>query len=83
MGAKLRSLDLFTGIGGFTLALKGLADPVAYCDISEDSRCALGSLMKRRLLPRAPICEDITKLDMQWLQSIKVDPKKIDMPQTF
>ena len=30
----LRSLDLFSGIGGLTLALRGAARPRAYCDIS-------------------------------------------------
>ena len=34
MGRKLlRSLDLFSGIGGLTVALRGVAEPVAYCDI--------------------------------------------------
>lgn len=34
MGRKpLRSLDLFSGIGGLILALQGVAEPSAFCDI--------------------------------------------------
>jgi hypothetical protein len=35
----LRSLDLFSGVGGITLALSGIAEPVAYCDSSLEARC--------------------------------------------
>ena len=36
----IKSLDLFSGIGGMTLALKGIADPLAYCEVSsEPQKC--------------------------------------------
>ncbi len=57
MPKKLRTLDLFTGIGGTHLALASITKPVAYCEI--DERCV--DIIKRRL-PRAPIFPDVTKL---------------------
>jgi site-specific DNA-cytosine methylase len=44
----LRSLDLFSGVGGMTLALRGIAEPVAYCDSSPEA-CRLPSQ-----IPRSP-----------------------------
>lgn len=41
----LPSLDLFTGIGGFTLALSCWATPVAYCDNNAGVVATLGSLV--------------------------------------
>ena len=34
----IKSLDLFSGIGGLTHALHGIAEPVAYCDIEPEAR---------------------------------------------
>ena len=59
MGQKLlRSLDLFSGIGGLTVALRGVVRPVAYCDIDSAAQAVLADRMKQRLLPRAcvPTC---------------------------
>jgi hypothetical protein len=36
----LRSLDLFSGIGGLTMALQGIAEPRAYCDIDPAAQAA-------------------------------------------
>jgi hypothetical protein len=58
----LRSLDLFSGIGGITLALEGIASPVSYCDINPSSRAVLQAKMDAGLLPRAPVSEDVTRL---------------------
>jgi C-5 cytosine-specific DNA methylase len=65
----LRSLDLFTGVGGITRALHGLAAPVAYCDWEPQARGALSALMADRRLPRAPISHDVRHLDRAWLKS--------------
>ena len=54
----LKSLDLFSGIGGITHALRGIAEPVAYCDIEPNSRAVLEANMRRGNLPRAPIAHD-------------------------
>lgn len=57
MATHLRVLDLFSGIGGFTLALRSIAETVAYCDI--DARCR--QVLAKRL-PYAPIFDDVTRL---------------------
>jgi hypothetical protein len=67
-GRRLRSLDLFSGIGGITRALSGLADPVAYCDWAPDARRVLRSHMASGTLPRAPIASDVRELDVGWLK---------------
>ncbi len=54
---KIKTLDLFTGLGGTHLALGSITKPVAYCEI--DERCV--QVIKHRL-PRAPIFPDVTKL---------------------
>jgi site-specific DNA-cytosine methylase len=69
MGALLRTLDLFSGIGGMTYALKGLIDTVAYCDRAEESQEVIVKLMKRKMLHQAPICNDVLQLDANWLTS--------------
>ena len=55
----LSSLDLFSGIGGMTLALHGAAKPLLYCDISQPAIKVLRTNMKRGWLPEAPIVEDV------------------------
>lgn len=64
----LRSLDLFSGIGGITLALEGLAKPVAYCDWSDPARVALKTNMDAGKLPRAPVSPDVRELGVDWLK---------------
>jgi site-specific DNA-cytosine methylase len=65
----LRSLDLFSGIGGLTLALRGVAEPVAYCDIEPTARAVLEDRMARGLLPRAPVSDDVQTLTPAWLRA--------------
>lgn len=59
---KLRSLDLFSGAGGFALGLQRFAVPVAYCDIDREAVEVLEKRMSDRQLPRAPILGDISKV---------------------
>ena len=57
--AALRSLDLFSGIGGLSLALKGLCEPLCYCEIEPAAQAVLQDQMRRgAFLPRryAPMC---------------------------
>ncbi len=68
---KLKTLDLFTGIGGTHLALSTITKPVAYCEINE--HCV--EIIERRL-PRAPIFPDITKLTAKELFSSIPDDAK-------
>lgn len=72
----LRSLDLFSGIGGITHALQGFCKPLAYCDREPDCILSLARNMHRGLLPIAPICQDICLMDDEWLvdnNAINVD----------
>ena len=58
----LNGLDLFSGIGGLTLALSPWVRPVAYC---ENDRYAQGVLLSRMAdgsIPRAPIWDDVRTL---------------------
>lgn len=68
-GAMLRSLDLFSGIGGLTLALEEVACPVAYCDAAPVAQRVLAARIADGSLPAAPICEDVHALNKKWLRS--------------
>ena len=61
----LRVMDLFSGIGGFSLGLKkaGGFRTVAYCEIDPYCQKVLQARMSDGSLDTAPICSDITKLD--------------------
>ena len=59
----LRSLDLFSGVGGITHALRGLATPVMYCERDAGSLGTLKALMHAGKIPKAPICDDVQKLN--------------------
>jgi hypothetical protein len=58
----LSSVDLFSGIGGITLALRGFVKPLMYCEIDPVCRSVLERNMKTGRLPRAPVCEDVLRL---------------------
>lgn len=60
----LRCADLFSGIGGFSLALDCFAcvETAVYCDICPMSRAILQRRMDDGHLPRAPIHEDVATL---------------------
>jgi DNA (cytosine-5)-methyltransferase 1 len=59
----LYALDLFSGIGGNSLGLKQYARTIAYCERDKHAQAVLLSRMSDGMLPRAPICSDITLLD--------------------
>jgi site-specific DNA-cytosine methylase len=71
----MNSVDLFTGIGGFAFALKGIARPLAYCEIDPLCSKILRSNIKKGLLPNAPICNDIRLMGAEW----GVLPTRVDM----
>ena len=70
--SKLRVLDLFSGIGGFSLGLErtGGFETVAFCEIEEFPRKVL-----KKHWPEVPIYEDVTKLagDVLKRDGISVD----------
>jgi DNA (cytosine-5)-methyltransferase 1 len=66
---KLRVLDLFSGIGGFSLGLEraGGFRTVAFCEIDPYCRAVL-----RKHWPDVPIHEDVTKLNASDVGSVDV-----------
>ena len=69
----LLSLDLFSGVGGMTLALHGIAEPVAYCEIDRHAQHVLMARMQDGSLPMAPIYDDVRTLTQQELSSTHID----------
>lgn len=58
----LNGLDLFSGIGGITIALKEWVIPVAYCENERYAISVLLSRMQEGKLPFAPIWDDVRTL---------------------
>jgi hypothetical protein len=58
----MKHLDLFSGIGGFALALSPIVETVAYCEIDAGCRGVLQNNMAKRLLRTAPIFPDVTAI---------------------
>lgn len=54
---KMLSYDLFSGVGGHALALRGAVEPVLFCDISKFCRDAVA-----RRFPGVPIHDDVRTL---------------------
>lgn len=80
MGKKrLASLDLFSGIGGITHALRDFCIPVGYCDWEEEARKVLKGNMTKRLLPRAPVCHDVRSLDAAWFKTHDIKTHAVDI----
>ncbi|CAB4164204.1 Dcm Site-specific DNA methylase [uncultured Caudovirales phage] len=61
----LNGLDLFSGIGGLSIALKEWVRPIAYCEIDPYCQGVLLSRMYDGCLQSAPIWDDITTLNGQ------------------
>lgn len=70
---SLRSLDLFSGVGGLTLALKGIAEPLLYCDVSKESHTVITNAIAAGRLPAAPIVDCVTKVNADLLADRQVD----------
>jgi len=59
---RIPGLDLFSGIGGLTLALQPWVTPIAYCESDRYAQGVLLSRMQDGSLPRAPIWDDVRTL---------------------
>jgi site-specific DNA-cytosine methylase len=70
---KLTSIDLFSGVGGITLALEGIARPALYCEINSGCRAVLERNMREGRLPKAPIITDVRSLTRA------STPKQVDL----
>jgi DNA (cytosine-5)-methyltransferase 1 len=69
----LNGLDLFSGIGGLTLSLQSLVNPIAYCESDRYAQSVLLSRMAKGELPKAPIWDDIRTLTPGILGPINTD----------
>ena len=74
---KLPCLDLFSGIGGNSLALRSILKTVAYCEIDAFATSVLDKNMRRGKLDVAPIFPDVTELQAKDLMSLPVPPTVI------
>ena len=68
----LYGLDLFSGIGGITLALEGYVTPLAYCEIDPYCQSILLQRMQEGNLPKAPIWDDIRTFPAKELSRIDI-----------
>ena len=67
---RLNGLDLFSGIGGLSIALKPWVRTVAYCERDRYAQAVLLSRMHSNDIDRAPIWDDVTSLRGAMLPSI-------------
>jgi len=77
--SKLNGLDLFSGIGGLTLALREWVKPIAYCEIEPYCQSVLLQRMQEGNLPHAPIWDDIRKLSRDVLFDAGIISYPIDI----
>jgi DNA (cytosine-5)-methyltransferase 1 len=68
----LNGLDLFSGIGGITLAIRDYATPVCYCEIDPYCQSVLLQRMSEGNLPKAPIWDDVRTLSSKELPRVDI-----------
>ena len=68
----IHGLDLFSGYGGLSLALKDWVIPKAYCEIDRYAQAILLSRMSEGELPIAPIWDDIATLKGKHLPKVDI-----------
>jgi len=68
----MNGLDLFSGIGGLSLALSEYVRTVAYCEINKYCQAVLLSRMHCKELDKAPIWDDIRTLTKSNLPEIDI-----------
>lgn len=68
----MNGLDLFSGIGGITLALEPWVRPIAYCENDRHAQSVLMSRIADGRLPRAPIWDDVTSLNGSMLPPVDI-----------
>lgn len=68
----LNGLDLFSGIGGLSIALKPWVHTVAYCERDAYAQAVLLSRMASNELDRAPIWDDVTSLRGSMLPRVDI-----------
>jgi DNA (cytosine-5)-methyltransferase 1 len=69
----LNGLDLFSGIGGISIALREWVRPIAYCEIDPYCQGILLSKMDDKLLYKAPICTDVRFINGTNFNGLDID----------
>lgn len=69
-GCVINGLDLFSGIGGLSLALAPWVRPIAYCENDRHAQSVLLARMADGLLVNAPIWDDVRTLRAQHLPQV-------------
>lgn len=69
----LNGLDLFSGIGGISLALRPWVRTIAYCENDRYCQAVLLSRQSMGELDRAPIWDDVRTLGRGVLSSVRID----------
>jgi DNA (cytosine-5)-methyltransferase 1 len=69
----LNGLDLFSGIGGLSLALSPWADTIAYCENNRYAQSVLLSRMAAGTLDMGPIWDDVRTFSAAHVQNFPVD----------
>jgi site-specific DNA-cytosine methylase len=64
-GKPLSALDLFTGIGGVCVGLKGIVHPTLHCEIYEPCKAVLIARMEDGTIPECPVAGDIKELTFE------------------
>jgi DNA (cytosine-5)-methyltransferase 1 len=68
----MNGLDLFSGIGGISLALEPWVRTVAYCEQDRYAQGVLLSRMRSGGIDRAPIWDDVRTLNKSILPNIDI-----------
>lgn len=69
---RLRTVDLFSGIGGISLGLKDWCCTVAYCDISDHCKSTLKHNIQLGRLDEAPIFSDVCKFPSHRFKNVDI-----------
>jgi len=69
----LNGLDLFSGIGGISIALSEWVNTVAYCEQDRYAQAVLLSRMAEGKLHNAPLWDDVRSLNSTVLDGVPVD----------
>lgn len=70
--SRINGLDLFSGIGGISVALRPWVRTVAYCEIERYAQALLLSRMRSGELEVAPIWDDVRTITREVLPSIDI-----------
>jgi DNA (cytosine-5)-methyltransferase 1 len=68
----LNGLDLFSGIGGLTIALREWVRPVAFCESNRYAQSVLLSRMRSGGISKAPIWDDVRTLSGSMLPDVDI-----------